>query len=438
MEIKRDRYLQEIINRKDNGLIKIVTGLRRAGKSYLLFHMYYEYLLSQNIDPDHIIRFAFDSDDDVDLLDPFLSEEPTKIRQKRGFTVNSRKFRAYIKSITSENDHYYVLLDEVQLLDSFVGVLNGMLRKGNLDVYVTGSNSRLLSSDIITEFRGRGDQIRVYPLSFKEYYSCVSMPFHKALREYQYFGGMPLLMNMTSESQKTAYLKNLFEEVYIKDIQERYGIIDSELFGKLIDILSSSIGSYTTPTKLERTFRSELHLTYSHTTIRKHIDCLIDCYLLEEVRRYDVKGKKYISANSKFYFKDIGLRNARINFRQNEPTHVMENIIYNELICRGYNVDVGLVEINEKNGNGNTVRKDLEVDFVVNTATGRYYIQSAYLLTDENKMNQEEKSLLHTGDHFKKIIIVNDDIKPYKTESGTSVISLEDFLLSYEDLDSIR
>lgn len=438
MEIKRDRYLNQIIEKKDNGLIKIITGLRRSGKSYLLFRMYYSYLLSQNINKQNIICFAFDSDDDLDLLAPFFPEEPTKIKQKRGFTINSKKFRAYVASLVNETDHYYLLLDEIQLLDSFTGTLNGFLRKGNLDIYVTGSNSKLLSSDIVTEFRGRGDQIKIYPLSFKEYYSTVPhLTFSKALREYQYFGGMPLLLSMTSETEKSNYLKNLFEEVYIKDIRERNGIQDSELFEKLINILASSIGSYTTPTKLEKTFKSELHETYSHMTIKKHIDYLIDSYLLEEVQRYDVKGKKYIGANSKYYFKDIGLRNARINFRQNEPTHITENIIYNELIIRGYNVDVGLVEINEKNENGNVVTKGLEVDFVVNTVNNRYYIQSAYSIPDNEKMKQEEKSLLNIGDSFRKIIITNDDVKPYKTEEGISVISLEDFLLHYTDLDAI-
>jgi len=432
MKIKRDKYLKEIISRKDNGLIKVITGIRRSGKSYLLFNLYYDYLIENNIKKRNIITFAFDDDDDIDKLDAYYPEEPTRIfeKRKKGFKVNSKKFRAYIKDITNENDHFYLLLDEIQNLDNFVGTLNSFIRNKNFDTYVTGSNSRLLSSDIITEFRGRGDQIKIYPLTFKEYFEAQSLPFDKAYREYQYYGGLPLVMSFDSNEKKSAYLKNLFDEVYIKDIVERNNIVDDESFSKLINILASSIGSFTTTTKLENTFNSELKLSYSHNTIKKHIEYLKDSYLLYEVNRYDVKGKGYIAANCKYYFADLGLRNARINFRQDEPTHIMENIIYNELLSRGYNVDVGIVEISEPNSNGNNVLKQLEVDFVVNSINNRYYIQSAYSMPNKEKLEQECRSLERIDDNFKKIIIVNENIKTYQTEKGITVISLEEFLLN--------
>lgn len=431
MEFKRDKYLNEIISKKNNSMIKVITGLRRCGKSYLLFNMYYKYLISTGINDKNIIRFAFDVDDDIDKLDKYFPEEETKIYDKktRSFKVNSKKFRAYVSDLTNETDEFYLLLDEIQNLDNFVGTLNGFIKKNNFDTYVTGSNSRLLSTDIITEFRGRGDQIKIYPLSFREFYNSMNLSFSDAYKTYAYFGGMPLVYNFKTDEQKAKYLKNLFEEVYIKDIVERNGIEDLDSFDRLIDSISSVIGSYTNPTNLENTFKSEMKITYNHITIANHLKHLIDSFLIYEVSRYDIKGKKYLGAQYKYYFSDIGLRNVRLNFRQQEQTHIMENIIYNELLYRGYNVDIGIVETNEKNKNGNNVKKQLEVDFIVNNSDERYYIQSAYSMSTDLKEQQEQKSLININDSFKKIIIVNDNIKSYMTDEGIRIISLEDFLL---------
>lgn len=431
MEFTRDKYLNDIISKKNNSMIKVITGLRRCGKSYLLFNMYYKYLISIGINDKNIIRFAFDVDDDIDKLDKYFPEEETKIYDKktRSFKVNSKKFRAYISDLTNEIDEFYLLLDEIQNLDNFVGTLNGFIKKNNFDTYVTGSNSRLLSTDIITEFRGRGDQIKIYPLSFREFYNSMNLSFSDAYKTYAYFGGMPLVYRFKTDEQKARYLKNLFEEVYTKDIVERNGIEDLDSFDRLIDSISSVIGSYTNPTNLENTFKSRMKITYNHITIANHLKYLIDSFLIYEVSRYDIKGKKYLGAQYKYYFSDIGLRNARLNFRQQEQTHIMENIIYNELLYRGYNVDIGIVETNEKNKNGNNVKKQLEVDFIVNNSDERYYIQSAYSMSTDIKEQQEQKSLININDSFKKIIIVNDNIKSYMTDEGIRIISLEDFLL---------
>lgn len=431
MVINRDKYLNQIIQKKNNGLIKIITGLRRCGKSYLLNKLYKDYLISNNIDQNKIISFSFDSFDDVMKLDKYLPEEKTlKYDSKNNYIVNPKKFILYINDLTNEIDSYYLLLDEIQLLDNFVMVLNGFLKRENFDVYVTGSNSKMLSSDIITEFRGRGDQIHLYPLSFKEFYNASSLSFNKAYLEYQYYGGMPYLLSINSQEEKQAYLKNLFSEIYIKDITERNGIRDINSFEKLLCILSSSIGLYTSPTNLENTFKSVEKISYSHVAIKKHIQFIKDAFLLSEALRYDIKGKKYIGSKSKYYFTDIGLRNALINFRQTEPTHIMENIIYNELINRGYCVDVGVVEISEKNDNGNYIIKQLETDFICNKINEKIYIQSAYSMETIEKQIQEKKSLIKIKDNYRKIIIVKDSIKPYFTEEGIEVISLEDWLLN--------
>lgn len=431
MIINRDKYLNQIIQKKNNGLIKIITGLRRCGKSYLLNKLYRDYLISNNIDQNKIISFSFDSFDDVMKLDKYLPEEKTlKYDSKNNYIVNPKKFILYINDLTNAIDSYYLLLDEIQLLDNFVMVLNGFLKRENYDVYVTGSNSKMLSSDIITEFRGRGDQIHLYPLSFKEFYNASSLSFDKAYLEYQYYGGMPYLLNIESQEGKQAYLKNLFSEIYVKDITERNGIRDINSFEELLCLLSSSIGSYTSPTNLENTFKSVEKISYSHVAIKKHIQFIKDAFLLSEALRYDIKGKKYIGSKSKYYFTDIGLRNALINFRQTEPTHIMENIIYNELINRGYCVDVGVVEISEKNDNGNYVIKQLETDFICNKINEKIYIQSAYSMETIEKQIQEKKSLIKIKDNYRKIIIVKDSIKPYFTEEGIEVISLEDWLLN--------
>ena len=439
MIIERKQYLNELISKKDNGLIKIITGIRRCGKSFLLNDLFYNYLKEKKIKEKNIIRFAFDVDEDIDLLDKYFPDEPTKIyeNKKKSYKVNSKKFRVFIKEKTNKNERYYLLLDEIQILEDFATTLNGFLKNEKLDVYVTGSNSHLLSSDIITEFRGRGDQIRIYPLSFKEYFDCQDKTFNEAYKEYQYYGGMPYLLNLHDDKQKKDYLTNIFKEVYIKDIVDRHSIVDLDNFEKLINELSSSIGSYTNPTNLEHYFNSELKIGYSHNTIKNHIEYLKESFLLNESMRFDIKGKEYITANSKYYFTDIGLRNARLNFRQNEPTHIMENIIYNELLIAGYKVDVGIVDVVEKNKNNNSVVKKLEVDFVVRDFDKNYYIQSAYSLADENKFKQEIRPYNYIKDNFVKIVIVNDNIKSYTTDTGIKIVSLEEFLTSGKNIGEI-
>lgn len=430
MEIKREQYLNELIERKNNGLIKVITGLRRSGKSYLLNKLYRSYLLNHGIKASQIISFAFDNLENIMILDKYLPDEQTLIYDTRkNYVVNPKKFILYINDLTKENDVYYFLLDEIQLLGDFVFALNGLLSHDNYDFYVTGSNSKMLSKDVITEFRGRGDQIHIYPLSFKEYYDSVNLSFEDAYLGYRYYGGMPYLLSIDDEKRKQEYLKDLFSEIYIKDITERNGIKNIDSFETLLNILSSSIGSYTNPGKLEKTFKSVEKVVYDHDTIKKHIDCIKDAYLISEAKRYDIKRKKYIGSNSKYYFTDVGLRNALIHFRQDEPTHIMENIIYNDLLQKGYSVDVGIVEINSKTEKGNYVRKQLETDFVCNRMTEKIYIQSAYSMETIEKQKQEMNSLLHIKDNFRKIIITRDSIKRYFTEEGIEVISLKEWLL---------
>ena len=431
MIINRDFYLDQLIEKKNNGLIKVITGLRRSGKSFLVFNIFKDHLLKNDVDDSQIITFAFDKLEDIILLDKYYSTEETMFfdASKKNYKVNSKKFFSYIKEKTQGSKQYYILLDEIQLLDNFVIVLNSFLSNNNLDVYVTGSSSKMLSTDILTEFRGRGDQISIYPLSFKEYFSEVQLSFDEAYLEYQYFGGMPYLLKIPNSEGKQAYLKQLFDMIYLKDIVDRNGIKNIESFESLFKILASSIGSYTNPKNIENTFKSQMNIAYSHDTIKRHIEYVVDAFILRESSRYDIKGKKYIGANSKYYFTDIGLRNALINFRQEEPTHIMENIIYNELIIRGYQVDVGIIEVSEKNNNGNYVKKQLETDFVCNKFNNRIYIQSAYSMESIEKLNQEKKSLMNINDSFRKIIIVNDSIKNYYTDDGIEVISLKDFLL---------
>lgn len=431
MEIKRDNYLKQLIERKNNGLIKVITGLRRSGKSYLLNTIFRRHLLQENCDVTQIVSFAFDKMEDIMKLDRYLPEENTLFYDsKKNYKVNSKKFILYINDLTKSEGKYYLLLDEIQLLDKFVMTLNSFLSRENLDVYVTGSNSRMLSKDIITEFRGRGDQIHVKPLSFKEFYEASGKPFDDAYLDYQYFGGMPHTLQIDSPERKEQYLKDLFLETYIKDIVERNGIKDVDSFEKLMKVLASSIGSYTNPSNIENTFMSVEGITYGHVTIKNHIEHMKDSFLIQEACRYDIKGKKYIGANLKYYFTDIGLRNALINFRQSEPTHIMENIIFNELVNRGYSVDVGIVESSEPNENGNYVTKQLETDFVCNKQTERLYIQSAYTMETLEKLTQEKRPLLNIHDNFRKMIIVKDSIKKYFTEEGIEVISLKDWLLS--------
>lgn len=429
MEIKRDKYLNDLIIRKNNGLVKIITGIRRSGKSYLLNNLFYDYLLKCGVNDDHIIKFAFDSADDLDLIgEDFIELE--KNEQK----VNPKKFLTYIKSKILDGETYYLLLDEVQNLGSFESVLNGYLREKNIDIYVTGSNSKFLSSDIITEFEGRGDEIHILPLSFSEYISIFDGSKDEAYEQYSMFGGLPLVALMSNNEQKSKYLITQLEKVYLKDIITRNGLkVDSNI-RELLDVIASNISSYTNPTKLEDSFRSLKKVSIARSTIETYINYFIDSYLISKSIKYNIKGKKYIYTPYKLYFEDIGLRNAKLEFRQIEPTHIMENIIYNELRYRGFNVDVGVVESRERE-NGKELRKYYEIDFVATLGSKKYYIQSAYDIPNQDKWLQETKSFDKITDSFKKIIIVRNPIVPRQSEKGYLIISLFDFLLNQKSLE---
>ena len=416
MEIRRDIYLNKLISKKQNGLIKVVTGMRRCGKSYLLFNLFKEYLVNEGVAENHIIEIAFDSFENKRYRDPEV-------------------LFPYIMEKMSDERMYYVLLDEVQMLDDFESVLNSLGRKQNVDVYVTGSNAKFLSKDIITEFRGRGDEVHMYPLTFGEFMSVYDGDKQEGWRDYVLFGGIPLVLGFETADQKSDFLKSLFEETYISDITGRNNIRNKAELEELLNILSSAIGSLTNPSKLSATFKSVKNKSISKDTIIKYIDYLRDSFLIDSAIRYDIKGKKYINTPSKYYFTDLGLRNARLNFRQVEETHVMENIIFNELKVRGYNVDVGVVVMNEVDKNGKKVRKQLEVDFVCNKGSKRFYIQSAYALPDKEKMEQEQRSLVNTGDGFKKIIITKDAVAPLYNEEGILVMSVYDFLLNPDSME---
>ncbi len=416
MEIKRDSYLEQLKIRKDNGMIKIITGIRRCGKSYLLFVLFKKYLLESGVDNDHIIEIALDGIENEELREP-------------------KKCYQYIKDAMKDEQKYYLLLDEVQFMPRFEEVLNSLLRISNIDVYVTGSNSKFLSSDIVTEFRGRGDEIRIYPLSFAEFYVAFDGDYDDAWEEYMIYGGLPQVAQFSVEHQKAEYLKNIFTNVYIKDVVERNRIQNVDEIGTLVDVLASAIGAPTNPTKISNTFKSERGINYSNKTISNHIDYLAEAFLISKADRYDIKGRKYVGANLKYYFSDIGLRNARLNFRQQEPTHIMENIVYNELLVRGYNVDVGIVDVFAKNGEGKRVHKQLEVDFVVNQGSQRYYIQVAYDMTSEEKQTQELNSLRNIPDSFKKIVIVNGTKKPWRNDEGFVIMGMKYFLLNTDSLE---
>lgn len=409
-EIKREKYLEKLINRKENGLIKIVTGIRRCGKSYLLDPIYKEYLLDNGVKEDHIIKIDLDERKNNKFLNPDVLDE-------------------YIRSLIQDKEMYYVILDEIQKVEDFESVLNGFLHIENLDIYVTGSNSKFLSSDIRTEFRGRGDEIRVLPLTFAEFVSAYEGSIEDAWDEYKIYGGLPRILSQRTIEQKSQYLKDLFQRTYLSDIIERHDVQRVDVLDTLVNILSSSIGSLTNPKKLSDTFISNSMKDVSINTITSYINYLSDSFLIEKVERYDVKGKQYISTPSKYYFSDIGLRNARLNFRQQEEDHIMENIIYNELLYRGYNVDVGVVEIRENN-----TRKQTEVDFVCNQIDKRYYIQVALSLPTREKTLQEERPLMNIADNFKKIIIVKDNKRSWTTEEGILVIGLKEFLLDENSL----
>lgn len=412
MEIKRDYYLQKLIDRKENHLIKIITGIRRSGKSYLLNHIFKNYLLETGVNADHIIMVSLDDDDSESLLDV-------------------HNLNTYIKSQIKDDDLHYILLDEIQLVEGFEYLLNGLLRKENLDIYVTGSNSKFLSSDVITEFRGRGDEIRVYPLSFSEFYSAYEGSKEDAWQEYYTYGGLPLVLSYKNEIDKMAYLENQRKNVYLNDVIERNNIQNEQDLYTIVEILSSSVGSLTNPLKLANTFKSNNSKTsITDKTIYNYLNYLEDAFLIESTKRYDVKGKKYIETPKKYYFTDIGIRNSFLNFRQQEENHLMENIIYIELKRRGFSVDVGVVEVRDKSG-----QKKLEIDFVANRGNNRYYIQSALTIDSKEKREQEERSLINTNDFFRKIIIVKDNIKRWRDEKGIVIMGIVDFLLDFDSLD---
>lgn len=415
MEIRRDVYLDKLIRKKKNGLIKVVTGVRRCGKSYLLFQLFHDHLLESGVTEDHIIEVALDDRSNKELRDPDI-------------------ILKFIKENIKDKEDYYIILDEVQYLDEFEDVLNSLLHIRNADVYVTGSNSKFLSSDVITQFRGRGDEIRVYPLSFSEYVSVYQGSQDEAWDDYLVYGGLPLILTMEEAEDKAEYFNALFQKVYISDIIERHNVRNKAELDELVDVLASAIGSYTNQSKLVRTFKSVKNKNISDKTIKNYIDYLVDSYLISKADRYDIKGKKYIGKLSKYYFEDIGLRNARLGFRQIEETHLMENIIYNELRVRGYHVDVGVVECYETKADGKRGKKQLEVDFVATKGSEKYYIQSAFALSTANKVNQEQRGLLSIPDFFRKMIVVGDNIKVRRDEKGIITIGLKNFLLDKNSL----
>ena len=443
MEYSRDVYLNRLIARKQNGLIKVITGARRAGKSYLLNELYYRHLLNDGVPSKNIIRFAFDSDEDLDLLDSYYSDEQTKIeRTPDVFVVNAKKFRAYIKDKTNDTEMFFLLLDEVQLLDNFVGTLNGLLRHTNYDIYVTGSNSKFLSSDIATEFKGRGSVVHVLPLAFSEYMQGTDLSPEKAWREYVVTGGIPLVAQMKSDEEKIEYLKNLCEETYLKDIITHNRIKKKVELGDTFNILASMIGSPVNAKKITDTFRTNLDKRITQDTINDYMDYFQDAFVISRANKYNIKGRKYIGSPFKLYFEDLGVRNARLNFRQIEETHIMENILYNELRYRGFNVDVGEVTINEKtnridvNGKPIYAKKSLEVDFVATRGNQKFYIQSALSMESEEKHIQEKRSLYYIDDSFKKIVVAKTGLNRTYDENGVLTIDLFDFLLDGRVLES--
>ena len=416
IEIKRDYYLEQLISRMDNGLIKIVTGIRRCGKSYLLRTLFKKYLLEQGVSEDHIIEMAFDLYDNIEFRNP-------------------KVFYPWVKEKLQDGEKYYILLDEVQMLDEFVSVLNGLADKKNCDVFVTGSNAKFLSRDIVTEFGWRSDEIHMYPLSFSEFMSAYDGHYYDGWNEYITYGGIPIVVLADTDEQKMALLDNLFKETYIRDIVVRNKIRNVGEMEMLLNILSSAIGSLTNPNKLQKTFKSVNQSKITATTITKYIEYLEDSFLIEEAKRFDIRGKSYIGTPMKYYFMDMGLRNARLNFRQMEVTHSMENVIYNELRKRGYSVDVGNIMIVEPGKNGKTVKKQLEVDFVCSKGSKKYYIQSAYSLETEEKMIQEIRPFTKINDFFKKIVITSNTPKPFYNDDGILIMSVFDFLLKQESLE---
>jgi predicted AAA+ superfamily ATPase len=415
MLIRRDHYLNKLINRRNNGLIKIVTGIRRCGKSTLLFRLFRDYLLGEGVSEDHIIEVSFD------------------VRSSRALRHPDRLLQEISRRM-SDRDIYYILLDEVQLLEDFEAVLNELLRMPNTDIYVTGSNSKFLSSDVVTEFRGRGDEIRLYPLNFSEFRSVFDGTDKEAWREFYTYGGMPFVASLKSEEQKTSHLQSVFRRVYLTDIIERYSIKNVDDMDELVNVLASGTGSLTNPKKLSDTFRSKKGSGIAPATVKAYLGYLEDAFLIDKALQFDLKGKQYINTPLKYYFTDVGIRNAKLNFRQQEENHIMENILFNELKIRGFAVDIGVVDIREKNRQGKYVRKRLEVDFVANAGSRRYYVQSALNLDLEEKARQEKRPLKNIGDSFKKIIVVKDDIKLKRDENGFVIMGIQEFLLNPDSL----
>ena len=426
MIIQRDHSLQQLIDKKENGLVKVITGIRRCGKSFLLFNLFYDYLLESGVKEEQIISIALDDDTFVQYREP-------------------EALSKYIRSKIADKEMYYVLIDEVQYAITkeelknpenirLYNVLNGLLRLRNVDIYVTGSNSKMLTKDVLTAFRGRGDEIRVYPISFKEYYSFAGGDKSDAYEEYALYGGMPLVLNKKSEAEKMSYLQTLFTEVYFKDIMERYDIGLPDVLAELTDTLCSSVGSLTNVNKIKNTLQTVKNIQVSNTTLSNYLEYLSESFLFSNAKRYDVKGKKYFEYPSKYYCTDIGLRNARLNFRQQEETHIMENIIYNELLCRGYSVDVGVVEITETSA-GKKTKKQCEIDFILNQGAKKYYIQSALSVSEQSKLETELRPLKNTKDFFKKILISKTSMKPWTDEDGILRLGLYEFLLNENSLE---
>lgn len=414
--IERKKYLDELVSLRGNGMIKVIIGMRRCGKSYLLFELFASWLRQNGVDDNHLIM---------------VNLEDYENREMR----NPDTLYSYVKTRIVDNELYYIMLDEVQMMPQFEDVLNGFLRLSNTDVYVTGSNAKFLSKDIITEFRGRGFEVRMFPLSFSEYMSAYKGSKQAALNEYMIYGGLPQIMAYQTEEQKVRFLKSLFDETYLRDIKDRYDIRRDDDLEELVNIVASGIGTLTNPNKLANTFKSEKKSTISYDTIKDYIDYLCDAFIIEKSTRYDIKGKRYVNSPFKYYFTDLGLRNARINFRQTEKTHLMENLVYNELRLRGFNVDVGVVPIIKRNGEGKQQRSTLEIDFVCNMGSRRYYIQSAYRMDTEEKSLQEQASLTNVDDSFKKIIIVGEETPVTRNEYGITTMSIYDFLLSSNSLE---
>ena len=411
MRIPRDLYLDKLIRKQHNGLIKIITGVRRCGKSYLLFEIFYDYLLKSGVMSDHIIQVAFDDRRNRELRD-------------------ADALLDFVTHSISDSGEYYILLDEIQFVDGFEDVLNSLLHIKNVDVYVTGSNSHFLSSDVVTQFRGRGDEIHVWPLAFAEFWKVYDGSFEQAWDDYIVYGGLPLVSSFITPEDKSNYLTSLFQKVYISDIVERHNVKNAIELDELVDVLASGIGSYASISKLAKTFNSKHNSGISDKTVKKYIDYLQDSYLINKVKKFDVKGRKYIGTPAKYYFEDVGLRNSRLNFRQIEETHLMENVIYNELRIYGFNVDVGMIESIERDSEGNMKKKQLEVDFIASKGPEKVYVQSAFEMKTEEKIKNERRGLTKVQDSFKKVIVVREDIKPRYDEDGVEIVGLKNFLLS--------